>query len=116
MVETIWLLPPTGGIPLDDAFQLIGEHGVADVNFAPAGLSFRRETGFEVPDVSYDPRLRGAAHGALRDELAYFCDCVREDRKPEIITPAEAANAVRVALALIESANAGVDVEIREWS
>ena len=67
-----------------------------------------------MPDAGYDPRVRGAALGALRDELMYFCACVREHRQPEIITPREAKNAVRVALALIESANRDGDVQITE--
>ena len=114
VVETVWLLPPAG-IALEDAFQVIGDRGVADINFVSAGLSLRRQTGYEVPDVSYDPRVQGSAHGALREELSYFCHCVREGRAPQIITAVDAKNAVRVSLALIESANRGVDIEIREW-
>jgi predicted dehydrogenase len=78
-------------------------------------LSYWRSDGFAAPDVSYDPRIRGAAFGALRDELSYFCDCVRNGEKPAVIRPVEARNAVRVALALTESAAAGRDVEIHDW-
>jgi predicted dehydrogenase len=115
VVETIWLLPANAGIGLDDAMQVIGDRGVGNVSLFPGSLSFWREEGFEVPDAGYDPRVRGAALGALRDELMYFCACVREHRQPEIITPREAKNAVRVALALVESANRDVDVEITDW-
>jgi UDP-N-acetylglucosamine 3-dehydrogenase len=115
VVETIWLLPKCAGVLLDDAFQLVGDAGIGNISFFPGGLTFWRESGFEIPDVSYDPRVRGAALGALRDELAYFCDCVREGRQPSIITAREAKNAVRVALALMESARGGRDVEIKEW-
>jgi predicted dehydrogenase len=115
VVETIWLLPANAGIALDDAFQLVGDRGVGNVSLFPGALNFWREEGFEAPDAGYDPRVRGAALGALRDELMYFCDCVREHRQPEIITPREAKNAVRVALALIQSANRDCDVHITEW-
>jgi predicted dehydrogenase len=115
VVETIWLLPSAAGVGLDDSFQLIGDQGVANVSLVPGGLSFWRESGHEIPDVSYDPRVRGTARGALRDELAYFCDCVRMGEPPDIITPREAQNAVRVALALIESAKAGKDIAVTEW-
>lgn len=115
VVETIWLLPANAGIGLDDAMQVIGDRGVGNVSLFPGSLSFWREEGFEVPDAGYDPRVRGAALGALRDELMYFCACVREHRQPEIIMPREAKNAVRVALALVESANRDVDVEITGW-
>ena len=53
--------------------------------------------------------------GALRDELAYFCECVQQDRQPGLITPREAKNAVRVALALMESAGLERDVELDGW-
>lgn len=116
VVETVWLLPKTAGIMLDDAFQVIGDKGIGNVNFVPGALTFWRDDGAEVPDVSYDPRVRGAAYGALRDELNYFCDCVRANRPPEVITAAEAVNAVRVALALAQSASENRDIEIKEWS
>jgi len=114
-VETIWLLPAKAGIALDDALQVVGDRGVGNVSLFPGSLTFWREEGFEAPDAAYDPRVRGAALGALRDELVYFCDCVRKHRKPEIITPREAKNAVRLALALIESASRDADVQITDW-
>lgn len=115
VLQTIWLLPKAAGVVLDDAFQVFGDKGAANVSFFPGGLSFWRETGFEIPDTSYRPWVFGAAHGALRDELAYFCGCARERKQPEVITAREAKNAVRVALALIDSATAGRDAEITDW-
>jgi UDP-N-acetylglucosamine 3-dehydrogenase len=115
VVETIWLLPKAAGIILDDSFQLVGDKGIGNVRLEPGGLTFWRDNGAETPDFSYDPRVGGAAKGALRDELAYFCDCVLDSRAPEVITAVEAKRAVRVALALIESAAAGRDVTIGEW-
>lgn len=114
VVETIWLLPEAG-VMLDDAFQFIGTAGMANLQLHPGALAILREDGYHVPDVSYDPRVGGMARGALRDELAYFCECVADDRLPEIITPIEAKRAVRVVLALIESAEAGRDVKIADW-
>lgn len=103
VVETIWLLPPAG-VQLDDALQLIGTGGVANLELFPGPLSFWREDGYDVPDVSYT--------SILRDELLYFAECVRTGRKPEIITPREAMRAVEVVLALIESAGSGKDVTL----
>lgn len=115
VVETIWLLPKGGGIALDDAFQLIGERGTGNLSLFPGGLNFWREEGFEIPDASYDPRVRGAAHGALRDELQYFCDCVRNRQQPEIGTARDGRNAVRVALGLVDSATTDHELQITEW-
>jgi len=51
----------------------------------------------------------------LRDELSYFCECVQSNQAPQVITPIEAKRAVRVILALIESAESERDVEIAAW-
>jgi UDP-N-acetylglucosamine 3-dehydrogenase len=115
VTETIWMLPSNAGVFLDDAFQFIGTAGVANLQLHPATFAILRESGYQIPDVSYDPRVGGAARGALRDELAYFCECVLLNRTPEVITAVAAKRAVRVVLALIESAEAGRDVEIGEW-
>jgi UDP-N-acetylglucosamine 3-dehydrogenase len=115
VVETIWLLPRTAGVLLDDAFQVVADGGIANISFFPGSLSFWRDSGFEIPDISYDPRVRGSALGALRDELDYFCDCVQRSVQPGVITAREAKNAVRVALALMESARLKQDVEISGW-
>ncbi|MGA2072698.1 MAG: Gfo/Idh/MocA family oxidoreductase [Terriglobia bacterium] len=115
IVETIWLLPQKAGVLLDDGFQLIGDRGVGNINLFPGALSFWRDDGFEIPDSGYDPRIRGAAVGALRDELMYFCECVRNHRRPEVITPREAKNAVRLSMALVESGNLQRDIDINDW-
>ncbi len=115
VVETIWLLPERAGVTLDDAFQLVGDAGVANIQLVPGGLTYWREGGAETPDVSYDPRVGGAARGALREELAYFCDCILTGRPLAMITAREAMQAVQVALALVESAKAERDIEIPDW-
>ena len=116
VVETIWLLREEAGVRLDDAFQLTGDRGTANVSLVPGPISYWRDSGYEAPDFGYDPRVGGAARGALRDELSYFCDCVRSARIPEVIRPSEAKNAVRVALALIDSAYQDAEIEIKEWN
>lgn len=115
VVETIWLLHEAAGISLDDSFRVVGTRGVGNLQLVPAALSFWREDGYVVPDVSYDPRVRNSARGALRDELSYLCDCVAEGRSPELNTGTDGQRALRVAHALIESAAAGADVEIQSW-
>jgi len=111
VVETIWLLPEAG-IMLDDSFQMIGTRAVANVSLLPGSYNLLRESGYHVPDVSYDPRVAGTARGALREELAYFCECVANGRPCAAIPPEDAMRAVEVVLALIESAEKGADVEI----
>lgn len=115
VVQTLWMLPEAAGVGLDDAVQVIGSEGVGNLSLSPGSLTFWTDRGHDVPDVGYDPRVMNAARGALHDELAYFVDCVADAREPTINTAVEATRAVRVALALIESAESGRDVELREW-
>jgi predicted dehydrogenase len=115
ITETIWLTPPAAGIPLDDAFSLVASQGIARLQLYPPPLSFWRDSGYDSPDLAYDPRVRNSALGCLRDELAHFCDCVTENRPSDILDPQDAFRAVRVALALIESERSGQDVELTDW-
>jgi UDP-N-acetylglucosamine 3-dehydrogenase len=112
VVETIWLIPPSAGVMLDDALEVIGDAGVANVRLIPASLELWLEAGPQTPDVGYDPRVAASARGALREELAYFCDCVLDNRLPSIIKAEEAMAAVEVALALVESARLDKEIEI----
>ena len=111
VVETIWMLPDAG-VMLDDAFQFIGSEGVASLQLHPGVFAILREGAYHLPDISYDPRVGGVARGALREELAYFCECVQWNREPQVITAVEARRAVRVILSLIESAESGRDIEL----
>jgi len=114
-IDVLKQLTSAAGISLDDSFRVVGTRGVGSLQLVPAALSFWRDDGYVVPDVSYDPRVRNSARGALRDELSYLCDCVAEDRAPELNTGVDGQRALRVAQALIESAATGVDVEIQTW-
>ncbi len=115
VVETHSLLPSEAGIALDDALQVIGDQGVGKLQLVPGGLSFWTTSGYELPDVGYDPRVMNSARGALRDELSYFADCIRTNTAPTINTGIEGRRAVQVAMALIESANQERDVAIDNW-
>jgi predicted dehydrogenase len=97
---------------LDDALEVIGDMGVANIRLVPGSLDLWLEGGPEMPDVSYDPRVSASARGALREELAYFCDCVLDDRQPQVIRAEEAMAAVEVALALVASARSDKEVEM----
>lgn len=112
VVETIWLIPPAAGVMLDDSLEVIGDRGIANIRLVPGSLELWHESGPETPDIGYDPRIAGAARGALREELAYFCECVLEGRLPQVIQPREAKAAVEVAIALVESAKTDRDVEL----
>jgi UDP-N-acetylglucosamine 3-dehydrogenase len=115
-VQTSWLLPDAAGVGLDDYLQVIGEKGTGVVALQPSPVSLWTEAGYSAPDTGYETRLNGVAQGALLNEIAYFYRCIRTGSLPQVICPAEATNAVRVALAMLESARFGQDVAVEYWS
>jgi UDP-N-acetylglucosamine 3-dehydrogenase len=109
-VQTMWLLPDKANA-VDDAMQIITTAGVANID-VHAGLNFWKENGQEVPEVSYEPRLRGSVFGALREELSYFALCALEGKQPTVVTAEEGLEALRTTLALVESAGSGKEIEM----
>jgi UDP-N-acetylglucosamine 3-dehydrogenase len=115
VVETHSILPNEVGVGQDDAFQVIGDKGTGKLQLFPGGLSFWTDRGFELPDVGYDPRVMNSARGALRDELAYFVECIRTKNAPTINSGIDGRRAVQVAKALIESGDCERDIAIENW-
>lgn len=114
-VQTTWLLPDRTPF-LDDYLEVITTTGMANIDILHSGLTLWREEGAEIPDVSYEPRLRGAAGGALREELSYFALCVLQGRQPTVVTAQDGVEAVRVARAWVESARSGQEVRLASTS
>jgi len=111
LLQTMWLLPDKTPF-LDDSMQVVTTSGVANINMLESGLTLWREVGAEIPDVSYEPRLRGTVFGALREELSYFALCALEGPKPTVLTAQDGIEALRVALALVESARTDREVHL----
>lgn len=107
-VRAMWLVPDNVRINYD-GIQVITESSVANIEMH-SGISLWKEEGQEIPEVSDEPRLRGAVYGALREELSYFALCLLEGKQPAVVTAEQGLEAVRTAVALIESA--GSDREV----
>jgi UDP-N-acetylglucosamine 3-dehydrogenase len=110
-VQTMWLLPDKAQV-VDDSMQVITTAGVANID-VHSGLTFWKEEGQEIPEVSYEPRLRGAVFGALREELSYFALCALEGKQPSVITAEDGLEALRTTVALVESATSGREIELK---
>jgi UDP-N-acetylglucosamine 3-dehydrogenase len=115
VLETTWMLPDKTAF-LDDFLQLVTTAGVANIDILNSGLTLWLDDGAEAPDVCYEPRLRGSVYGALREELSYFSLCALEGRKPTIVSAEDGVEALRVGLAVVESARADREVEVASIS
>ena len=57
-----------------------------------------------MPDTVYWPEVFERRVGALRYELEYFAQCVRQGKRPDVVSPEEALAAVAVMRAAEQSA------------
>jgi predicted dehydrogenase len=113
-IENNWLTPDEAGVGLNDAMQVAGTRGIAHIDFVNTGLSLWRDSGYLALDVSHEPRVRGEVFGALKEELAYFTRCVLEHRAPAVVSVTDALEGLRVALAIIASAEQERDIVLAE--
>jgi predicted dehydrogenase len=111
-IETHWLIPDQAGIVTNDAMQVIGSKAVADFHLVPSSLNLWREQGAESVNVNYDARFAGRVWGAIKEEVGYFVDCVKRGESPTVLTPQDAFEALKIALALIRSSEHQCDVKL----
>ncbi len=107
VLENVWCLPDRTAFQIDERFEVIGTEGSIHVHETHPNFSVCDRDGWHSPDTTYWPLLHGVRAGALRDELAYFAGCVREGRRPSVITPEESRAAVAACLAAERSAATG---------
>ena len=81
------------------------------VDCSQTGLTLLDANGSKMQDTVYWPRQHGERTGALRDELGYFAECIRQNQPPNVITAEEAVRAVIVMEAAERSAETGSPVE-----
>ena len=85
--------------------EVVGTDGTAHITEPnDASWVWTREA-TSSPDLYLSPELHGKIVGALEQELTHFADCVIGGRDPEQGTLQDARNALRVGLAIVESAH-----------
>jgi UDP-N-acetylglucosamine 3-dehydrogenase len=107
VLEDVWCLPDRTPFQIDERMEIIGTEGSIHIQETHPNFSICDRDGWHSPDTTYWPELQGRRAGALREELMYFADCIREGRRPSIITPEESMAAVVACLAAEESAATG---------
>jgi predicted dehydrogenase len=106
-----WSLPrSTPGYGLAGV-TVIGERGVVRVTQGDIGLLVFDEQGARSPDAYYAPEVHGRLRGALAVEADHFVDVARGAADP-LCTAHDGAEAVRLALAMEESAERGEPVDV----
>lgn len=110
-----WALPQTQGVQRstvrDKGFEVLGTSGVLDLQAENIGVRVQSEDGIEFPDILFAPSVLGERPGIYRNQLAHFIRVVTGDASPAV-SPEEAIDAVAVALAIDESREKGVPVNV----
>lgn len=105
--ESVWFLPDKTPFDLDAKMEVIGDKGAIYVGGPGETLNINTGEGWKCPETVYWPSVHGERVGALREELAYFINCIALNRKPAIITAEESRKAVEAVEAAEESARKG---------
>jgi UDP-N-acetylglucosamine 3-dehydrogenase len=112
VLEDNWCLPDTTAFQIDERMEIIGTEGSIHIHETHPNFSLCDKTGWHSPDTTYWPLLHGVRAGALRDEIAYFVNCVMQGQRPTVISPEESRAAVVACLAAEESAATGQLVKL----
>lgn len=110
-LEASWVLPESHPRGLDARFDAVGTGGALYVDGSGGSVVVAHER-VEQPALWYVPELFGERAGILRDEIAHFVRCVREDREP-VVGGQDGKAAVQVACAIQESYQTGRPVEVQ---
>jgi UDP-N-acetylglucosamine 3-dehydrogenase len=102
--ENAYTLPDASPYIIDGQLEVLGTRGSAYIGTAHQGLAVCVKGEWKYPDTYFWPTIQGELRGALTEEMAYFTRCVLDGREPTIVTPEDAREALRLALAAYESA------------
>ncbi len=107
------------GFPFTMAYVAVFDHGAIEYSnrTKPTLKAYPEGKEPETPELpnplgDLDVGLNITSAGPYYLEDVYFLDCVRQGRKPEVVTPESARDTVRVVRAEMRSARANAPVEI----
>ena len=94
-----WAMPQS--VPFEMGFQVLGDKGLLELSLAKdPPLTF-----YPADGEPYSPEP--AEQTGYEREIAYFVDCIENDRPPQRVTPQSAREAVELVLAEHQSAQSG---------
>lgn len=121
MVETSWLVPARGPAnvltedwygTIDAELEVVGTEQTARLRGLESGLEIWTAEVSQHPDPGLWPEVHGRIGGALREEDAHFLHCVRTGRPSPIASVGDAVAGLRIAEAIIASAEQGREIAL----
>ena len=77
--------------------EIIGTEGVVYIDNSGTNYTVLTKQGMSFPQSTYWPKVHGLRRGYLKEEFDYFLKCIKNGKKPTVITPEE-SKAVVVAM------------------
>ncbi|MHB1004905.1 MAG: Gfo/Idh/MocA family protein [Chloroflexota bacterium] len=108
-IQTVWLVPLGAPNRIDARLDVYGTKASIQMDGNYQGVAVWNDERAVYPDTS---ALGGVPGGALKAELRYFVDCVKEGRQPQRITADDAWEAFRIACLAMESAERGIPLKV----
>lgn len=112
VIEETWAMPDGAPANLDAAWEIIGTRGTLQLRDPADSFVLWTPEGVKTPDTHLGPEVGGKLTGALRNEFAYFLECVRAGRPPAFGTADEIREVTKVGLAIVDSAAKGAPVDL----
>lgn len=97
---------------IDSGLALVGTCGSARIEGLHSPLRIWTDEDSQNPDTSLWPEVDGQVHGALREQLGDFAACIREGRPSSVASLECAVESIRIAEAIVESAQTGQPVRL----
>ena len=122
IVETSWFVPagapanvltPTWHGTIDAELELVGTERSAQLRLLDTGLAVWSSDLTAHPETGLWPEVSGQIAGALREEVAHFLDCVRAGTPSPVASVADAVAGLRIAEAVVESAETGREIVLQ---
>ncbi|MBE0478382.1 Gfo/Idh/MocA family oxidoreductase [Candidatus Aerophobetes bacterium] len=114
VIETSWLIPRGSPLWISSTVEVIGTKGIAYIDSPGDSISIWDEQKTEYPDVFLWPTVDEHTLGALRRMLEYFSLCVLKKEPQTKISPNDARESIRIALAAIESAQKEKEISLQD--
>jgi predicted dehydrogenase len=86
--------------------DVIGDKGWINVSHEDHGLTISTNERIVRPDTAFEPMIYGATAGVFHTEIEHFVECALTGSDP-VLDPRDALEAVRIAIAVEQSARAG---------
>lgn len=119
VLQSSWLLPGASRVERADVAEVTGERGLLQVQTSESGFAWWSDdplqAGRHSPDLSLHYPIAGHFCGALREQFAYLCVCIRNQKAPLHLSFDDAVHGVEIAAAIVQSAATGRDVALKTF-